>query len=204
MKIEKLGIGKIKVTVSHSELNTWNINPKSISPDSPQLKEFIGSMIARSAGETGIELSGSNVLVEARPQGEDFVFIITTVGNDTDKMKTEIIKTIKRQKLMSGQYKAATKIESKNSYFEFDTLPLFAEMLRCTGLSWLDTSVLYKGENGYLLSLDKQHPLYERTSLTISEYAKKLPDSASDAYVSEHAKPFASAKDFDTLMRCYL
>lgn len=204
MKIEKLGIGKIKVTVSHTELDTWNINPGAISPDSPQLKEFIGSMIARSAGETGIELSGSNVLVEARPQGDDFVFIITTVGSDTDKMHREILKTIKRQKLINGEYKAAAKTESTHTYYSFDTLAGFADMLGCAGCDVFENTTLYRGDKIYLLAIEKTHPFYDRCCAILSEHAKRLPDRLGDIYTGERARVFAESGDYDAIMRSYI
>lgn len=204
MKIEKLGIGKIKVTVSHTELDTWNINPKAISPDSPQLKEFIGTMIARSAGETGIELSGSNVLVEARPQGEDFVFIITTVGSDTDKMHREILKSIKRQKLMSGEYKAAAKTESTRTYYSFNSLSDFAHMLKSAGCDTFEDTLLYRGDGIYLLAIEKMHPLYDRCCAHLCEYAKEHRSAGCDLYSQERASVFAKSCDYDAIMRSYI
>ena len=204
MKIEKLGAGKIKVTVSHLELDTWDINPRAISPDSPQLKEFIGSMIAHTANETGIVLSGSNVLVEARPQGEDFVFIITTMGQDTDKMHREILKSVKRQKLISGEYKVCAKTESQSSYFFFDSLMHFAEMLSCTGCELFNGTALYRSEAGYVHMIEKTHPSYEKCILVLSEYAKKLSDTSGDVYACERLKPYADSCDFEKIMKCYI
>ena len=106
MKIEKLGSNKIKVTVTPSELNVWDINPQSITPDSPQLREFIASLLAQSAEETGFDLASASILVEARPQGNDFVFVITRMAyEDTQR---ELTRAIIRKKLLNGQYKAKT------------------------------------------------------------------------------------------------
>lgn len=204
MKIEKLGVGKIKVTVSHLELDTWNINPKAISPDSPQLREFIGSMIARSAGETGIELSGSNVLVEARAQGEEFVFIITTVGASTEKLQKEISRSIKRQRLMSGKYRTVTRRESTHSYYWFVTLKEFAEMLGCVGCDLFANASLYKFEKGYIVAVKKELPEHGRCCAVMAEYANELTSPNTADYVREYASLFANGKDFRAIMNCYL
>ena len=94
MKIEKLSSNKIRVTVTPSELTVWDINPQAISPDSPQLKEFIASLLAQSAEETGFDLASTSILVEARPQGNDFVFVITQLAYGIEETRKELTRAI--------------------------------------------------------------------------------------------------------------
>lgn len=80
MKIEKLGSNKIKVTVTPSELNVWDINPQSITPDSPQLREFIASLLAQSAEETGFDLASCQHFGRGAPTGKRLCFRNHTYG----------------------------------------------------------------------------------------------------------------------------
>ena len=204
MKIEKLSLNKIRVTVSEGELNIWDINPREISPDMPQLKNFVASLLKQSCNEIGEELFGSNVLVEARPQGEDFVFVITCVGNDYENIQKEIAKSVKKQKFLRGDYKARAYKESAYSYFEFATLCDFSHMLKSVGIKELEATKLYKSNDKFYLQIERAHPDFERICMIMSEYASATHHARSFcAYIEEHANAYATHKDFDAISRCY-
>lgn len=202
MKIERLSADKIKVTVSPIELDGWNINPKAISPDSPQLREFIASLITQSCRNTGVELLGSNILVEARPQGSDFVFVITKVSPEFESMKREISRSIKRQKLMSGQYRIKGRRCTGHTYFCFDSLEDFAHMLISVGCKAFIGTALYRFENKFCLEVRKDAPEYGKCCSILSEYAKRA-DSSFDICIGERARIFAQYSDYDAIVRCY-
>ena len=203
MKIEKFGSDRIKVTVSPVELDDWNINPKAISPDSPQLREFIASLIAQSCGSTGVELMGSNILVEARPQGDDFVFVITRVSPEFESMRRQIARSLKKQKLLNGQYKIKRGDTSESEYFIFNTLADFAYMLRDTGCKMFSDTTLYRYENKFCLELRKSSSDYQKCLCALSEYAS-CAKKGIGLHLSEHAEKFAGIGDYDAIMRIYV
>ncbi len=153
MKIEKLSSNKIRVTVTPSELTVWDINPQAISPDSPQLKEFIASLLAQSAEETGFDLASTSILVEARPQGNDFVFVITQLAYGIEETRKEFTRAIIRKKLLSGQYRAKSSSAPALSYFRFGALSDFAAFWRAAGPDGMDGAVLHEAEGAYILGL---------------------------------------------------
>lgn len=201
MKIEKLGSNKIKVTVTPSELNVWDINPQSITPDSPQLREFIASLLAQSAEETGFDLASASILVEARPQGNDFVFVITRMAyEDTQR---ELTRAIIRKKLLNGQYKAKSSAAPALSFYRFRSLPEFAAFWRAEGARDLQEAALYRADGGYYLGIKRAQKDYARVCALVSEYAAPVDAAGFDAYLGEHGGLIVKQDIFDDLSRCY-
>lgn len=198
MKIEKLSSNKIRVTVTPSELTVWDINPQAISPDSPQLKEFIASLLAQSAEETGFDLASASILVEARPQGNDFVFVITRLVYGIEETQKELTRAIIRKKLLNGQYRAKSSSAPALSYFRFESLTDFAAFWRAAGPAGMEGAALYEAEGQYLLGLRRTEA---RLRLLAEEFA--APVGSAELYLREHGRVFARAEDFDALARCY-
>ena len=204
MKIEKLSTDKIKVTVTAEELNIWNINPREISPDLPQLKDFIASLIRQSYDTVDDEILNSNVLVEARPQGENFVFVITRVGHDYENIQKQISRCVKKQKFLSGNYAARIVSGQAMSYFLFDSLEDFCQMLSAVGCKALEDTLLYKAGNEFYLRVKRCKNDFNRLCMILSEYAKAMGhDAWVKAYISEHATIFAGFEDYEALRRCF-
>ena len=204
MKIEKLSTDKIKVTVTPEELNVWDINPREISPDLPQLKDFIASLIKQSYNASDDELLNSNILVEARPQGENFVFVITRVGYDYEKMQKQISGYVKKQKFLNGNYTPRVVSQNAMSYFMFDSLDDFCQMLDSVGYELLRDTVLYKSQNEFYLGIKRCRDDFNKLCVVLSEYAKPMGhDICTDAYIHEHAVKFAEHKDYEALRRCF-
>ena len=204
MKIEKLSLNKIRVTVTTGELNVWNINPKEISPDLPQLRAFIASLLEQSYDGIDEELINSNILVEARPHGDDFVFVITRMSADYKNIQKEIARSVKKQKFLSGNYKAKTVSENPCSYFAFDSLAAFAEMLCAVGCEPFIDTKLYRAKDELYLHVGRLRPDFKKLCMILSEYAKPLGHDASFvAYINEHASLFAQYNDFGAIKRCY-
>ncbi len=204
MKIEKLALNKIRVTVSPLELNDLDIDPKELSPDLPQLRNFIASLIEQACDYADEQLIHSNILVEARPQGEDFVFVITRLGIDEGSVQKESAKLSKKQRLASGSYKAKIAPENKCAYFSFNSLVCFCEMLRCAGYESFYGTNLYRAQNEFYLKINRNHIDFKRLCMIASEYARALQNSdAVDEYINEHATHFADSKDFLAMSRCY-
>ncbi|MBE7026558.1 MAG: adaptor protein MecA [Ruminococcaceae bacterium] len=204
MKIEKLSTDKIKVTVTPEELDTWDINPREISPDLPQLKDFIASLIKQSYNASDDELLNSNILVEARPQGENFVFVITRVGGDYEKIQKQISGCVKKQKFLNGNYTPRIVSEDAMSYFLFDSLDDFCQMLGSVGCKALQDTVLYKAQDGFFLGIKRLGSDFKKICSLVSEYAKSAGhDAAVNAYICEHTTKFAEYKDYEALRRCF-
>lgn len=204
MKIEKLSTDKIKVTVTPEELNTWDINPREISPDLPQLKDFIASLIKQSYDADDDELLNSNILVEARPQGENFVFVITRVGYDYEKIQKQISGCVKKQKFLNGNYTSRIVSQNSMSYFIFDSLDDFCQMLNSVDCDMMQDTILYKSQNEFYLGIKRCKSDFTKLCTILSEYAKPIRHNVViNAYIHEHAVKFAEYKDYEALKRCF-
>lgn len=202
MKIERLSSNKIKVTVTPGELTVWDINPQAISPDSPQLREFITALLAQSADETGFDLASASILVEARPQGSDYVFVITRMAQGYDHTQREITKAIIRKKLLNGQYRTKKSETPTSSYYGFGSLADFAALLRAAQHEDFSGTALYQSGSQYYFAIDTQQEHTHLRALA-SEFASSLHDSSFGAYLSEHGRIFAESDRFSALARCY-
>lgn len=203
MKFQKLDSNKIKVTVTPSELTVWDINPQAIAPDSPQMREFIASLLMQSAQEIGFDFASASILVEARPHGSDFVFVITRVSPDAVAAQKELTRAAIRKKLLNGQYRAKSVGSDTASYFKFDSLSAFAAFLRAEGAAELHDASLYKADGAYFLTINKPQACSARLCALVSEYALQICGAAFGAYLREHGSVIAKQEDFDKLARCY-
>lgn len=201
MKIEKLGSNKIKVTVTPSELNVWDINPQSITPDSPQLREFIASLLAQSAEETGFDLASASILVEARPQGNDFVFVITRMAyEDTQR---ELTRAIIRQKTLKRAVPRKKQRRARALLLPLSLAPEFAAFWRAEGARDLQEAALYRADGGYYLGIKRAQKDYARVCALVSEYAAPVDAAGFDAYLGEHGSLIVRQDMFDDLSKCY-
>lgn len=203
MKIERLSSNKIKVTVTPGELTVWDINPKAISPDSPQLREFITALLAQSADETGFDLTSASILVEARPQGSDYVFVITRMAQGFDQTQRELTKAIIRKKLLNGQFRAKQSETPASSYYGFDSLADFAALLRTAGCENLAGTALYQVGSQYYFAVNDALVEHKHLCALASEFAASAHGNSFGAYLAEHGRVFAESDRFAALARCY-
>lgn len=204
MKIEKLGLNKIKVTVSPRDLMSWDISFESLSPDSPRLREFIMSMIRQAEFETGFDAFGGNIMIEAMPQNNDFVFFITKVSSNM----TESTKQVLRRKLHNKEFRVVKKAVSpkKNlpciycfSSFE-DFLSFFY-----TANSPKDFmgAELYRVNSLYYLKLPVITTAQKRLALLAEEFAVKNETKFLESYLMEHGVLIARNEDFENIYKSF-
>lgn len=119
MRIEKLELNKIKITVFPVDLNDMNINIKSLKPDSPQLHTFLFNIMEKIKKETGFNPYSGRIVVEASPMGECVELIVTKLGGET-------VGVIPRKKKNVRAYIKNPK--KKATVYCFDT---FDDLCRC-------------------------------------------------------------------------
>lgn len=82
LRIERLEGNKIKVTLSSADLLDYNINVKTLRPDSPQLHTFLFKIMERVQRETGFNPYTGQVVVEATPSSEGIVLVVTKISEE--------------------------------------------------------------------------------------------------------------------------
>ena len=206
MRIEKLSLNKIKVTVNTEDLSLYNISYETLSPTSPRLRDFILALIKRAEIETGFSAPAGNVMIEAIPLGEEFVFLITrfdpAVGTAA---KPVLTREEKREKLKTNAYRVVTKEEAlkkaEKQMFRFETLESFAALAQVTKLP--KTSLLYKSPECYYLLLPCSSAKNKQIANLVSEFGSAVDGKLIDMYLKEHAKLIARGNEFDKITACF-
>ena len=85
LKIEKIEINKIKVTLSALDLIDMNISVKSLTPDSPVLHGFLHDVMEMVKAETGFNPYSGQVMVEATPSDDGIVLMVTKLSEEKKK-----------------------------------------------------------------------------------------------------------------------
>ncbi len=108
VRIEKLELNKIKVTVYPVDLNDMNINIKALKPDSPQLHSFLFKIMEKVKRETGFNPYSGQIMVEALPVGDCMELIVTKICEKKNNIQKPALKkvhaTLKNKKLSNIIY----------------------------------------------------------------------------------------------------
>lgn len=204
MKIEKLSLNKIKVTVSPRDLMGWDISFESLSPDSPRLREFIMSLIRQAEYETGFDTFGANIMIEAMPQNNDFVFLITKVDSESAVRTKQLL----RSKLLNKEYrvvkKAVSTQKSTPDVFRFDCFEDFITFLKAACCAQtLSEGELYVSEGVYYLKLPVLTAAQKRVATLAREFAAKNDTRFLEAYLLEHGKLVAKNEGLSELLQYF-
>lgn len=207
MRIEKLSLNKIKVTVNMEDLSLYDISYESLSPESPRLRSFILALMKRAEMELGFYAPAGNVLIEAIPQGDEFVFLITRIdtAKAQDTKKQELTREEKRERFKKNAFRAVEKTaEPKKTikqYYRFENLACFADLLQVCMLP--KTALLYKAGDCYYLSVPCSSPSAKRLNNLLPEFATPVDAQLIELYLKEHTKIVARGGEFDKILACF-
>lgn len=109
LKIEKIEINKIKVTLSALDLIDMNVSVKSLTPDSPMLHGFLHEVMEKVKAETGFNPYSGQVMVEATPAGDGIVLMVTKLSEEKKK---------KPKSVRVAGHRSASKITYRFRHFE--------------------------------------------------------------------------------------
>lgn len=206
MRIEKLSLNKIKVTVSWEDLSHYDLSLETLSPESPRLRAFILALMKRAELEIGFTAPAGNVMIEAIPQGDEFVFLITRLDAPVpEARKTVLTREQKREKLKSRSYRVVEKEspekKTQRQFYRFEELESFAALLGVSALP--KTSLLYKGEDCYYLALPCSSARAKRLNNLVTEFATPVDARLVEIYLKEHAKVIARGGEFEKILACF-
>ena len=206
MRIEKLSLNKIKVTVSWEDLSHYDLSHETLSPESPRLRAFILALMKRAEMEIGFSAPTGNVMIEAIPQGNEFVFLITRIEPAAaETKKTVLTRDEIRAKLKNRSYRVVEKEASgqktQKQYYRFENLDSFAALLKISALP--KTSLLYKGEDCYYLALPCGSAKAKRLNNLVTEFANPVDARWIEIYLKEHTKVIARGSEFEMIAACF-
>ena len=189
MRIEKLELNKIKVTVYPIDLSDMNLNIKALKPDSPQLHTFLYKIMEKVKKETGFNPYQGQIVVEASPMGDCVELTVTKINKTTDNKKN-----------IPKKVHAVLKSKKKNNYiYVFDSFDDMCSALihisECTLLS----SHLYKIENNYILA---SSGINKNEHIILKEFINDFDNGKfSIDFLSEHGTLVAEKTNLVSLVK---
>lgn len=178
MKIEKIEMNKIKVTVSAMDLVNMNINVKSLKPDSPHLHDFLFEVMEQVRKETGFNPYAGQVVVEATPSDGGIILTVTRVSEETPMPKRpKGVRVVGHRSPKKLTYKFAS----------FDDL---CELFTVADSVEFEKAALYEYMQSFFLSLPRG------TDLPITEYATlAYSQGLNENFLAEHGKLCAEGEE---------
>ncbi len=175
MRIEKLEINKIKVTLFEEDLQMFNINISNIKPNSPEIYSFLCEIMKKVKTQTNFNPYEGQVIVEATPKNDRLV--LTVYKNDNDLHKKKINpKNIKHIRAV----KKST--DEKCVVFESDSFEDMCRLLKnCAGSINEKTALYKKGKIFYLVTFEQNPDLRMREFAHIVKCGKKY-----ELFLKEH------------------
>jgi len=178
MRIEKLELNKVKVTLFSDDLRMFNIDVKKIMPDSPEVYEFLGEIMKKVRIETNFNPYDGQVVVEATPVDDGLILMVSKTEKVHRKIDPKKIKSIRAVKKMP-----------KESIYEVQDFDEACKLIE-NCMDFIDgTTVLYNMN-------DKFYFVFAKENLRIREFAKKLDSGYIFANVlKEHGKAVAKGEE---------
>lgn len=143
MKIEKIEINRIKVTLSALDLIDMNVSVKSLTPSSPKLNSFLHEVMEKVKEETGFNPYTGQVMVEATPENDGVVLIVT-------KLSEEPLFKKRPKRIRVTGHRSAQKITYKFASFQ-DVCELFS----CCDPQKFNRASLYEYMENFYITIPK-------------------------------------------------
>lgn len=177
MKIEKIEINRVKVTLSAPDLIDMNINLKSLAPGSPKLHGFLHEIMERVRKETDFNPYNGQVVVEASPEGDGVVLTVTKI---TDNLK----RRPRIRGVRAVQRRGAGKLTYRFDSFEH-VCGLFLNSVPDSFFS----GALYEYTDSFYMVIQKD------ASPALAEFCSGYDEnSLSESFLTEHGRLLAKGK----------
>lgn len=172
MKIVRLEQDKIKVILSQNDLLDMDIDLQDITPDSPELSEFLKDVMETVREETGFTMDNGQVIVEASPFANGIVLMLTKIKKNPDKSRIKGIKAVKK---------------NERAVFEFLGFDDLIGMLINADYENMLSMTLYQYMNAFYITIPKNN-----IPPVIYEYSfKSNKSSIAESFLSEYGKILA-------------
>lgn len=181
LRIEKLELNKIKVTIDQIDLIDMNINLRTLRPDSPQLHSFLFKVMEKVKKETGFNPYSGQIVVEALPVGDCMELTVTKISDKKPHIYD-------RSKLK----KARATLKNKTSIgniFTFDSFDILCSVLLNLSNEVLSQSSYYQLDNRHCLVLKNIGLQDFNVMREFSENCDR--GKLCEAFLNEHAKLIA-------------
>lgn len=199
MKIERIGINRIKVTVSSEDLSTHGLSFESFAVDSPRVQDFFWHLIRRAQCEADFSIEEGKVIIEALPlRGEGLVIFLTKPDASSPFEEARYRRV--RYRVKAGKTATPKDAVLLYQFDSFEDLCALCRVWRHMG----ERSSLYALADTYILAVSfARHTFDEKYARTqLMEFAK--PASAlSVPYLEEHAKKICDGDAIASVLRYF-
>lgn len=186
MRIEKVELNKIKVTVFPFDLHNMNMNIGSLKPDSPQLHSFLYKVMEKVKKETGFNPYSGQIVVEASPVGECIILTVTKIINKDNQQP----KKVRPSKITAVSKK---KTSNKHLYYFFD-FEDFCKAITNLSESTIQSSTYYQLKDCHVLLVTSQA---ENEHILLCEFASQHihQNNLAESFICEHSLKIISSDE---------
>lgn len=198
MKIEKINDNQIKFLLTNEDLQEREIKLSELAQGSEKAQAFFRDIMTEAMLDCGFDATNSPLMIEAMPVTMDTVMIIVskvTKDVNLDKTLSLIPKSLEDRKYKTGDIKTFEEekqsytLEEKDVYiYSFKTLEdIISLSIRLD--EYNGANMIYKYQDRYFLSLEKQGNFNTSIENVISEYGQKhVSNVISKYYLDEHGE----------------
>ena len=177
MKIERIETNKIKVTLSALDLVDMNVTVTSLTPASPILTGFLHEVMEQVIEETGFNPYDGQVMVEATPEEDGIVLIVTKLSEEKPKKKK--IKNVK----------VTTHRKETYTTYKFSGFSDLISLFNASSPTVFKNASLYEYLGDFYMVAPKD------LIKNIAEFTENTTNSAlSETFLTEHGKLHAKAE----------
>lgn len=197
MKIEKINDNQIKFLLTNEDLQEREIKLSELAQGSEKAQAFFRDIMTEAMLDCGFDATNTPLMIEAMPVTMDTVMIIVskvTKDVDIDKTLSLTPKSLEDRKYNIGDIKIFK--EEKESYaseekdvyiYSFKTLEDIISL--SSRLEYNASNMIYKYQDRYFLTLEKQDSFNTNIENVISEYGQKhISNIISKCYLDEHGE----------------
>lgn len=186
MRIERLAVNRVRVTVTSAELEGFNMNVEQLRPNSRELHSFLFNIMETIREETDFNPYNGQVVVEAMPSSDGISIIVSKIHDGAVRIPHKT----------SGRIKSVTPHIKKSPpaiFFFEETDDLCGALVR-TDKKALLQGALYKDEKGYFLILKNIHR-YPKSEGVLLEFAsRQVRRKLQESFICEHCKLIAETE----------
>lgn len=172
MKIEKLEMNRVRVTLYAPDLIDMDINIKSLIPGSAKLHGFLYEIMERVRVETGFNPYRGQVVVEASPEADRIVLTVTRVSDAPRAPK-----------------KVRAVCRTKKITYRFETFEHVCELFSNSSPEIFSTGGLYEYSDCFYMILQKD------AAPSICEFGTaRAANQISESFLAEHGRLLAEGE----------
>ena len=167
LKIERINRNKLKITISHKDLNDWDIDIKTLTYNSAQAQDMFWAVVKLANDETGFFTDNSQLLVEAFIKSDSFIMDITKLTFVDDVRSVRTRKEPKKRKIYNPVIFAFTDLDTA--------------ITACKSIEnrFIGKSKLYKYDGQYVILLIAENEYLARDlEVLLTEFGRHVDGSA--------------------------